>query len=75
MFADDMLVENAVAKIDDGDVILTYAYSTVVFDILVKAHQVGSLLNAIYGTRTVSNQCFRVSPSRSVTGLCCKYDG
>ena len=44
VFADDMLVGNAVAKIDDGDVILTYAYSTVVFDILVKAHQVGLAL-------------------------------
>ena len=40
VFADDMLVANAVAKIDDGDVILTYACSSVVFDILVTAHRV-----------------------------------
>lgn len=40
VFADDMLVANAITKIEDGDVILTYASSSVVFDILVKAHQV-----------------------------------
>ena len=40
VFAGDMLASNAIAKIEDGDVILTYASSSIVFDILVKAHQV-----------------------------------
>ena len=43
MFADDMLVKNAVAKIDDGDVILTYGYSSTVFAIFMQAQQVRSL--------------------------------
>lgn len=41
MFADDMLVKNAVAKIDDGDIILTYGYSSIVFSIFVQAQKVG----------------------------------
>ena len=43
MFADDMLVKNAVAKIDDGDVILTYGYSSTVFAIFMQAQRVRSL--------------------------------
>lgn len=46
VFAGDMLVSNAIAKIEDGDVILTYAASSIVFDILVKAHQVSPLFPA-----------------------------
>lgn len=46
VFAGDMLVSNAIAKIEDGDVILTYAASSIVFDILVKAHQVTFLFLA-----------------------------
>jgi translation initiation factor 2B subunit (eIF-2B alpha/beta/delta family) len=41
VFADDMLVSNAVAKILDEDVLMTYAASSVVYDILVAAHKVG----------------------------------
>ena len=40
VFADDMLVRNAVAKIDDGDIILTYGYSSVVFSIFMQAQKV-----------------------------------
>ena len=43
VFADDMLVKNAVAKIDDGDVILTYGYSSTVFAIFLQAQQVQPL--------------------------------
>ena len=46
-FADEQLVANAVAKIDDGDVILTYACSSVVFDILLRAHRVSACLPLI----------------------------
>ena len=42
MFADDMLVRNAVAKIDDGDIILTYGYSSIVFSIFMQAQKVCS---------------------------------
>ena len=42
IFADDMLVRNAVAKIDDGDIILTYGYSSIVFSIFVQAQKVHS---------------------------------
>ena len=41
VFADDMLVKNAVAKVDDGDIILTYGYSSIVFSIFVQAQKVG----------------------------------
>ncbi|BDA49360.1 Translation initiation factor eIF-2B subunit delta at C-terminar half [Coccomyxa sp. Obi] len=47
VFADDMLVANAITKIEDGDVILTYASSSVVFDILTKAHQAGRRFRVI----------------------------
>lgn len=43
VFADDMLAKNAVAKIDDGDVILTYGYSSTVFAIFLQAQQVPPL--------------------------------
>ena len=38
--ADEVLVRKAVEKISDGDVILTYASSSVVYSILVAAHKV-----------------------------------
>ena len=47
VFADDMLVKNAVAKIDDGDVILTYGYSSTVFAIFMQAQRVRSLSLAL----------------------------
>lgn len=37
--ADEVLVRKAVEKISDGDVILTYASSSVVYSILVAAHK------------------------------------
>ena len=49
VFADDMLVKNAVAKIDDGDVILTYGYSSTVFAIFMQAQQVRSLPPSVFG--------------------------
>ena len=39
-FADDMLVGHAGAKVYNGDVILTYAFSSVVLRILTAAHEV-----------------------------------
>lgn len=83
VFADDMLVGNAVAKIDNGDVILTYAYSTVVFDILVKAHQVGrslshSTLLEVYEAHclrtqmTASNCCSDTPALRPANITCCR---
>ncbi len=47
VFADDMLVRNAVAKIDDGDIILTYGYSSIVFSIFMQAQKVCSLLSSL----------------------------
>ncbi|EIE24925.1 translation initiation factor [Coccomyxa subellipsoidea C-169] len=47
VFAGDMLASNAIAKIEDGDVILTYASSSIVFDILVKAHQAGKQFRVV----------------------------
>lgn len=40
MFAGDVLVRNAVVKVADDDVVLTYAFSSVILNILLKAHQV-----------------------------------
>ena len=40
VFADNVLVRNAVAKVYDQDVILTYAFSSVIFDVLLRAHKV-----------------------------------
>lgn len=40
VFADNVLVTNAVAKVYDEDVILTYAFSSVVFNVLLRAHKV-----------------------------------
>lgn len=39
MFADEQLVATACAKVVDGDVILTYAASSVVLAVLLSAHQ------------------------------------
>jgi translation initiation factor eIF-2B subunit delta len=40
MFADDVLVSHAATKVEDGDVILTYAFSEVVYELLLTAHKV-----------------------------------
>ncbi len=40
VFAGDVLVRNAVQKVDDDDVILTYAFSSVILNILLRAQQV-----------------------------------
>ena len=42
--ADEVLVAKAVEKINDGDVVATYASSSVVQAVLVSAHQVRALL-------------------------------
>ena len=40
VFADSVLVTNAVAKVYNDDVILTYGFSSVVFNILLRASKV-----------------------------------
>lgn len=39
VFANSMVVTNAVTKIEAGDVILTYGFSSVVFNIMLRAHK------------------------------------
>ena len=39
-FAGDVLVRNAVVKVVDDDVVLTYAFSSIILNILLKAQQV-----------------------------------
>jgi translation initiation factor 2B subunit (eIF-2B alpha/beta/delta family) len=41
VYADRALVEHAVAKVYDGDVVLTYALSSVVLEVLLQAHARG----------------------------------
>ena len=41
VFANNLVVSNAVTKVEDGDVILTYAFSSVIFNIMLRAHKVG----------------------------------
>ncbi len=40
VFAGDVLVRNAVLKLKDGDVILTFAFSSVVLAVLLSAYEV-----------------------------------
>ena len=40
VFADNVLVTNAVAKVYTDDVILTYGFSSVVFNVLLRAKKV-----------------------------------
>ena len=42
VFADNVLVTNAVAKVYTDDVILTYSFSSVVFNILLRAKKVST---------------------------------
>ncbi len=46
VFADNVLVTNAVAKVYDDDVILTYSFSSVIFNILLRAKKVGHMEEA-----------------------------
>jgi hypothetical protein len=39
-FAGDVLVRNAVVKVVDDDVVLTYAFSSIILNILLRAQQV-----------------------------------
>ena len=45
VFANREVVANAATKVEDGDVILTYAYSSVIFNLLLHAHRVGIQLD------------------------------
>ncbi|KAK9814224.1 hypothetical protein WJX72_002536 [[Myrmecia] bisecta] len=47
LFADDILVQNAVQKVYNDDVILTYAFSSVVLNILVQAWQAGKRFRVV----------------------------
>ena len=68
MFADDMLVKNAVAKIDDGDVILTYGYSSTVFAIFMQAQQVRSLWHAL-SVWLADGRSFTMSPVQYLSSV------
>ena len=46
VFADSILVTNAVAKVYNDDVILTYGFSSVIFNILLRASKVSISCNA-----------------------------
>lgn len=41
IFARDVLVALAATKVEDGDTVLTYGFSTTVYGLLLKAHKVG----------------------------------
>ena len=43
LFAGSMVVANAASKIEDGDIVLTYAHSSVILRILQAAREVGHL--------------------------------
>lgn len=58
VFADNVLVTNAVAKVYDQDVILTYAFSSVVFNVLLRAHKV-YLVIACVQIKLVTQQSFQ----------------
>ncbi len=47
VYADKALVEHAVAKVYDGDVVLTYAMSSVVLEVLLQAHQRGKRFRVV----------------------------
>lgn len=47
MYADKALVSHAVTKINDGDVVMTYAYSHVVLETLLTAHRQGRKFEVI----------------------------
>ena len=42
LFAGSMVVANAASKIEDGDIVLTYAHSSVILRILQAAREVGA---------------------------------
>ncbi len=54
--ADEVLVAKAVEKINDGDVVATYASSSVVQAVLVSAHQVRALPGSEYSS-AVDRRC------------------
>ncbi|DBA79414.1 TPA: hypothetical protein ACH3X2_000055 [Trebouxia sp. C0005] len=47
VFADNVLVTNAVAKVYDDDVILTYSFSSVIFNILLRAKKEGKKFRVV----------------------------
>jgi len=53
VFADNVLVTNAVAKVYDDDVILTYSFSSVIFNILLRAKKVGPVREELAGFMSV----------------------
>ena len=68
MFAGDVLVRNAMVKVAEEDIILTYAFSAIVLNILLRAQQVPP------HERTVGTQQLTSTPRLGgfLTGTVCK---
>lgn len=71
--ADNFLVNNAVTKIYDGDVILTYAYSHVVASSLMAAHNLGRRFKVVVMDSRPELEGRKMLRSLLKAGISCSY--
>ncbi|PRW20512.1 translation initiation factor eIF-2B subunit delta isoform A [Chlorella sorokiniana] len=72
-FADRMLVKYAIEKIQDGDTILTYAYSSVVAATLLAAHKAGKRFDVVVVDSRPLLEGRRMLAALLEGGITCEY--
>jgi translation initiation factor eIF-2B subunit delta len=72
-FADDVIVDHALSKIQDGDTVLTYARSHVVEKLLVEAHKQGKKFRLIIADSRPLMEGMELRRRLAKQGLNCTY--
>lgn len=72
-FADRMLVKHAIEKIQDGDTIMTYAYSSVVAATLLAAHKAGKRFDVVVVDSRPLFEGRRMLTTLLAGGITCEY--
>ncbi|CAN8321031.1 unnamed protein product [Cochlearia groenlandica] len=73
ILADKVIVEHAVTKIRDGEVLLTYGYSCVVEMILIHAHEIGKNFRVVIVDSRPNLEGQKLLRSLVTRGLDCTY--
>mmetsp|Transcript_2414 Transcript_2414/g.6064 ORF Transcript_2414/g.6064 Transcript_2414/m.6064 type:complete len:287 (-) Transcript_2414:248-1108(-) len=74
VYADKALVSHAVTKINDGDVVMTYAYSHVVLETLLTAHRQGRKFEVIIIDARPQREGRKLMAKLLEVGVNCSYE-
>mmetsp|Transcript_42533 Transcript_42533/g.51658 ORF Transcript_42533/g.51658 Transcript_42533/m.51658 type:complete len:676 (-) Transcript_42533:621-2648(-) len=73
VFAHKVIIDYAVSKIQDGDVVLTHATSTVVAKMFIQAHQIGRKFKVVVVDSRPQNEGRKLLKQLLQAGLNCTY--